>query len=157
LQIAEIRLQIAKSVREGIEMRNGWTICLLSLVAMLAMGMAVTGRAFAQDDEGPTASVRFVVTNDAGDKPVRNAQVVLHPMNRKGKAKGEMELKTDAEGKTSIDGVPYGTVEVQVLAHGFQTYGADYEVKQAAVDIRVKLKRPAGQYSTYGDDKASQK
>jgi len=121
----------------------------------IVVGMLVVmiAGAWAQDDEGPTASVRFVVTNDAGGKPVKNAQVVLHPKNRKGKATGEMELKTDVDGKASLDGVPYGTVEVQVLAPGFQTYGADYEVKQAAVEITVKLKRPAGQYSVYGDDK----
>lgn len=121
-------------------------------IAMGILAMIVSG-AFAQDDQGPTASVQFVVVNDAGGKPVRNAQVVLHPMNRKGKPTGELELKTDVEGKASIDGVPYGTVEVQVLAPGFQTYGADYEVKAAAVNITVKLKKPAGQYSTYGDDK----
>ena len=46
-----------------------------------------------------------------------------------------------------------GKMRVQVLAPGFQTYGADYEVKQAAVEITVRLKKPAGQYSVYGDDK----
>jgi len=138
-------------------MRLGSKIWAISLVLVLVVMLGATGRAFAQDDEGPTASVHFAVTNDVGGKPVRNAQVVLHPMNRKGKPKGEMELKTDAEGKASVDGIPYGTVEVQVLAPGFQTYGADYEVKQAAIEITVKLKKPTGQYSTYGDDKASQK
>jgi hypothetical protein len=128
---------------------------VIGLWAVLVIAGA-TGRAWAQDDDGPTASVHFVVMNDAGGKPVRNAQVVLHPMH-KGKVKGEMELKTDVEGKASIDDVPYGTIEVQVLAPGFQTYGADYEVKQTAVEITVKLKKPAGQYSIYGDDKASQK
>ena len=37
----------------------------------------------------------------------------------------------------------------QVLAPGMQTFGQDYEVKQAEVEITVKLKRPGGQYSTY--------
>jgi len=134
-------------------MKKGWKSWAVSFVAMLTLAIGTSGKVWAQDDEGPTASVRFVVMNDAGGKPVRNAQVVVHPMNRKGKPKGEMELKTDAEGKASLDGVPYGTVEVQVLAPGFQTYGADYEVKQAAIEITVKLKKPAGQYSIYGDDK----
>jgi len=134
-------------------MRVGWAIRTVSFVVVLTLAIGATGRAFAQDDEGPTASVHFVVTNDLSGKPVRNAQVVLHPVNRKGKVKGELELKTDMDGKASIDGIPYGTVEVQVLAPGFQTYGADYEVKQAAVEITVKLKKPAGQYSVYGDEK----
>jgi len=134
-------------------MKKASVVWAVGFTAVLVIAVGASGRAFAQDDEGPSASVQFVVTNEASGKPVRNAQVVLHPMNRKGKMTGEMELKTDADGKTSVDGVPYGRVEVQVLAPGFQTYGADYEVKQAAVEITVKLKKPAGQYSVYGDDK----
>jgi hypothetical protein len=66
-----------------------------------------------------------------------------------------MELKTDADGHASMDGIPYGSVEVQVLAKGFQTFGEDYEVNKPQVEITVKLKRPAGQYSIYEnhDDK----
>jgi len=128
-------------------------IWVIGSVAMFGLAIGATGRAFAQDDEGPTASVHFVVTNDAGGKPVKYAQVVLHLVNRKGKATGELELKTDVDGKASIDSIPYGRIEVQVLAPGFQTYGADYEVKAATVEISVKLKKPAGQYSIYGDDR----
>jgi Carboxypeptidase regulatory-like domain len=120
--------------------------------AMLALGMGVAGRAWAQNDEGPMASVRFVIVREASGKPVKNAQVVLHPVNRKGKAtKGEIDLKTDADGRASIDGIPYGSIEVQVLAPGLQTFGQDYEVKQAEIEITVKLKRPGGQYSVYDD------
>jgi Carboxypeptidase regulatory-like domain len=130
--------------------RFWWAV---SLAAMIALGLGAARLARAQDDEGPSASVRFVVMNDAGGKPVKNAQVVLHMMNRKGKAKGELELKTDTDGHASVDGVPYGTIEVQVLAPGFQTYGADYEVKQTSVEITVKMKKPAGQYSIYDEKK----
>jgi hypothetical protein len=112
--------------------------------------------AWAQDNEGPASSVRFVVVRDSDGKPVKYAQVVVHSVNRKGKAsKEEMELKTDADGHASMDGIPYGSVEVQVLAKGFQTFGEDYEVNKPQVEITVKLKRPAGQYSIYEnhDDK----
>jgi 5-hydroxyisourate hydrolase-like protein (transthyretin family) len=98
------------------------------------------------------ASVKVMVLRATSGKPVKDAKVVLHPVNRKGKAtKGELELKTDGEGRASIDGIPYGSIEVQVLAPGLQTFGADYEVKQAEVEITVRLKRPGGQYSTYED------
>jgi hypothetical protein len=76
--------------------------------------------------------------------------VVLHPVKRKGKQeKGEMELKTDADGRTSIDGIPYGSLRVQVLAPHFQTFGEDYEINKPEWEITVKLKRPGGQYSIY--------
>jgi len=114
------------------------------------LGMALAAGVWAQDDEGPTATVGIEVVREASGKPVKNAQVVLHPVNRKGKAtKGEIDLKTNEDGRASIDGIPYGSIEVQVLAPGLQTFGQDYEVKQAEVEITVKLKRPGGQYSTY--------
>ena len=104
----------------------------------------------AQDDEGPLASLRFVVVRDSNGKPVKNAAVVLHPVNRKGKqTRGGMELKTDPEGRTGFDGIPYGPMRVQVLAHGFQTFGEDYNINQSEMEIKIKLKAPAGQYSIY--------
>jgi hypothetical protein len=133
---------------------------LFSMVLALAivLGLGVIG--FAQDSEGPTSSLRFVVVRDSDGKPVRNAEVVLHPVTRKGKqSNGEMELKTDANGKTSVDGIPYGPLRVQVLAPHFQTFGEDYEVNKAEMEITVKLKHPGGQYSIYenhGDDKKPQ-
>ena len=121
-----------------------------------ALGLGIVGLAGAQDDEGPTSNLRFVVVRDSDGKPVRNAEVVLHPVKRKGKqAKGEMELKTDAEGRTNIDGIPYGLLRVQVLAPHFLTFGEDYEINRAEMEITVKLKHPGGQYSVYEnhDDK----
>ena len=41
-------------------------------------------------------------------------------------------------------------LRVQVLAPGFQTYGEDYQIKQPETEITVRLKRPRGQFSTYG-------
>ena len=43
-------------------------------------------------------------------------------------ARGGLELKSDANGKASFDGVPYGKLRIQVLAPGFQTFGEDYDV-----------------------------
>jgi hypothetical protein len=130
------------------------------MVMAVLLGIGAAGLAWAQDDEGPTSSLRFVVVRDSDGKPVRNAEVVLHPVKRKGKqAPGEMELKTDAEGKTSVDGIPYGPLRVQVLAPHFQTFGEDYEINKAEMEITVKLKHPGGQYSVYenhGDEKKPQ-
>jgi hypothetical protein len=99
------------------------------------------------------SDLRFVVVKDYNGKPVRNAAVILHPVSRRGKqARGGLELKTDNEGRTNIDGIPYGPLRVQVLAPGFQTFGEDYEIDKPAFEITVKLKRPGGQYSVYGNN-----
>jgi hypothetical protein len=99
-----------------------------------------------------------VILRDNNGKPVRNASVVLHSVNRHGKqAKGGLELKADADGKCSYDGVPYGMVRVQVLAPGFQTYGQDYDVDKPTIALTIKLKRPEEQYSIYGDQQNDKK
>ena len=132
----------------------------MTIAVVVVLGVGMIGLAKAQDDEGPMSDLRFVVVRDYNGKPVRNAAVVLHPVTRKGKqSRGGLELKTDNDGRTNIDGIPYGPLRVQVLAPDFQTFGEDYEINKAEMEITVKLKRPGGQYSVYenhGDEKKPQ-
>jgi hypothetical protein len=146
-------------------MKRNILVVMSAVLVVFTAVFAVVGFTWAQDDAGPTSNLRFVVVRDTDGKPVRNAEVVLHPVQRKGKqSKGEMDLKTDAEGRTNIDGIPYGPLRVQVLAPHFQTFGEDYEINKAEMEITVKLKHPGGQYSIYenhddanhGDDKKPQ-
>ena len=100
----------------------------------------------------PLATVNFVVVREENGKPVRNAAVVLHPVEDNGKqSRGGIELKTDPDGKANYDGVPYGKMRIQVLASGFQTFGNDYDIGRPSLDITIKLKRPDKQYSIYED------
>ncbi len=120
-----------------------------SLLVGFALAALCALPALAQDDDDLSV-LSFVVIRDYNGKPVRNATVVMHPVNKKGKQeRGGFQLKTDADGKTSFDGVPYGKLRVQVLAEGFQTFGEDYEVNKPTMEITVRMKRPAGQYSIY--------
>src|SRR5690242_16527688 len=120
------------------------------LLAIILAALAVP--AVAGDDVGPVAVMNFVVLRDANGRPVRNAAVVMHLVGRHDKQeRGGVELKTDSDGKASFEGFPYGKLRVQVLAPGFQTFGADYDVNQATMEITIKLKRPGGQYSIYED------
>lgn len=124
-------------------------------VVVIVLGFVLAERARAQqdDDEGPMSDLKFLVVKDYNGKPVRNAAVVLHPVKKNGKQSlGGLELKTDNDGKTNIDGIPYGPLRVQVLAPGFQTYGEDYEINKPELQITVKLKRPTGQYSALGNN-----
>jgi hypothetical protein len=118
------------------------------VMAMLATASVAWGQ---QDkDEEVTSYIDFHVVKDDNGKPVRNAAVIMHEVNPKGKQeRGGMELKTDLDGKASFDGVPYGMLRVQVLAQGFQTYGEDFDVEKTKMEITIKLKRPQGQYSVY--------
>ena len=123
----------------------------MSRLPVILCGLVLlVGGALAQDE---LANVKFLVVKDYNGKPIRNASVVLHPVNKKGKQeRGGLQLKADAEGKASYDGVPYGKLRVQVLAPGFQTFGQDYDIDQPVEEISVRLKRPSEQYSIYRDN-----
>ena len=132
--------------------------CSMAIVAAIILGFGMVGLVWTQDDAGPTSRLRFAVVRDSDGKPVKDAAVVLHPVKRKGKQEqGELDLKTDAEGRTSVDGIPYGPLRVQVLAPHFQSFGEDYEINKAEMEITVKLKRPGGQYSVYENHGADKK
>ncbi|HWG87836.1 MAG TPA: carboxypeptidase-like regulatory domain-containing protein [Candidatus Acidoferrales bacterium] len=115
----------------------------LSLVAFAA--------AASQQDDGPKVStVNIVVVRDSNGKPVKNAEVILHLLDKEGNAKQDgLELKTHEDGKAATDGIPYGKVRIQVIAHGFRTWGNDYEVRQPNMEITIKLQKPGGQFSIY--------
>jgi hypothetical protein len=114
-----------------------------------ATAVLLASVALAQDD---MAVLNFIVLRDYSGKPIRNASVVMHPVEKNGKqSKGGLQIKTDADGKASFDGVPYGKLRVQVLATGFQTFGDDYAIDKPTMEITVKMKRPQGQYSIYQD------
>jgi hypothetical protein len=94
----------------------------------------------------------FLILKDYNGKPIRNASVIMHPVKGNGKqSKTGLELKTDAEGKTSFDGVPFGKMRIQIIAQGYQTFGDDYAIDKPEMEIVVKMKRPGGQYSIYQD------
>ena len=97
----------------------------------------------------PTANIRVTVLKDVNGKPIENAAVIFHPMVGE-KDEGNMELKTNEDGKTIIDVIPIGdTVRLQVIAHGFQTFGQDYKIDKSDLGIEIRLLRPGAQYSIY--------
>lgn len=123
--------------------------------ALFIVCVLMAGLAAAADQK--TSELKFTILKDENGKPVRNASVVLHPVEKDGKqGKGGFELKTDPEGQASFPAAPYGKLRVQVLAHGYQTFGDDYEINQPQQEIVIKLKKPQGQFSIY-ENKPSDK
>ena len=94
----------------------------------------------------PTSRIEVSVLRSDDGHPIENAAVIFQMVGDK----GNMELKTNDEGKAMIDVLPTGSkVVVQILAKGYQTYGRDYSIDKANMTIEVKLKRPGQQYSIY--------
>jgi hypothetical protein len=115
----------------------------------LIVALASTSFAFAGEKES-LSTVNFLVLKEFNGKPLRNASVILHPVDKDGKQKATgAQLKTDSTGKTSYPGIPFGKVRVQVIAPGYQTFGEDFVINKDTHDIEIKMKRPQEQYSIY--------
>ncbi len=135
----------------------------IALIASLVFALATL--AHAQDDSTkrgrkykappPTAHFEITVLRATTGKPIENAAVIFHPL-ADGKDNGNMELKTNEDGKTTLDLLEIGSnVRIQIIAPGFQTFGQDYKIDKDNIAVEVKLKRPAKQYSTYDHPEAA--
>ncbi len=121
-------------------MKQLWVFAILFLAATLAFA----------GGKDKSSDLTIKVLKEANGKPVRNAAVILHAVNSSGKQEsGGVNLKTDPEGITTYSGIPYGKVRVQVIVHGYQTYGEDFDIDQPQKEIVVKMKPPQKQYSIY--------
>jgi hypothetical protein len=122
-------------------------VAALILLAASLSSFAQRGRKYKAPP--PTGRIEVTVLRDADGKPIENASVIFHLLEN-GKDKGNMELKTSEEGKSVIDVLPVnGTVRMQIIAHGYQTYGEDYQIAKPDMSIEIRMKRPGEQYSIY--------
>lgn len=97
----------------------------------------------------PMAHVEVTVLKGSTGRPLHNAAVVFHPLKGT-KDEGNMELKTNEEGKAILDVIPIGTnVLVQVIVPGYRTFGQEYDIASDKKLITIKLLPPEGQYSVY--------
>ena len=125
-------------------MSRAYCRLVIPALSLLMLALAPT---FAADK---FSRIEFLVLRSYNGKPVRNASIVLHPVNKDGKqAKNGVELKTDLDGKTAVDSVPYGKLRIQTIAPGLQTYGDDVEINEPQQQITIKMNRPKEQYSIY--------
>src|SRR5258707_11689123 len=132
----------------------------LALLFCLALVSCLTARA--QDAPAkrgrkskapPTTShIEVTVLKKFNGKPISNAAVIFDA-TLDGKDQGNLEVKTDPDGKATIDVIPTGsTVRVQVIATGFATYAEDYQVTEPTREITVSMIHPQEQLSSYQDN-----
>jgi hypothetical protein len=100
-----------------------------------------------------TSKITIQVTKKSNGKPISNAAVIFNPF-KDGKDIGNLEVKTDPEGKATIDIIPTGSlVRVQVIANGYATFAQDYQLDDPSREIAVEMLRPREQVSSYKDNK----
>jgi hypothetical protein len=136
--------------------------CCLSLAspqAAIAQNDAPVHRGRKYKAPPETSRIQVLVTKKSNGKPISNAAVVFNP-TKDGKDIGSLEVKTDPDGKATIDVIPTGSlVRVQVIANGFATFAEDYQVNEPTREIAVTMLRPQEQISTYEENhgKASER
>lgn len=117
---------------------------ILGLVSASAQDTKRRGRKYKSPP--PVSRVEVTVLNDVNGKPLENAAVIFHTLNDP----GNMELKTNEDGKAIIDVLPVGEqIRLQIIAKGFQTYGGDYALDKGDLALEIRMKRPGEQYSVY--------
>jgi hypothetical protein len=99
-----------------------------------------------------TSHIEVTVLKKDNHKPISNAAVIFSS-SLDGKEEGNLEVKTDPDGKAAIDVIATGsTVRVQVIATGFATYAEEYVVTEPSRQIQVSMIRPQAQISSYQDN-----
>jgi hypothetical protein len=99
-----------------------------------------------------TSHIEVTVLKKFNGKPISNAAVIFDA-TLDGKDQGNLEVKTDPEGKATIDVIPTGsTVRVQVIATGFATFAEEYLVAEPTREISISMVHPQEQVSSYQDN-----
>lgn len=133
-------------------MTMGWA---LGLAAILVTVSAASAQ---QDEHGrkwkpltPLSHIVVTVLKGFDGKPMPSVAVVFHS-TKNGRDNGNLEVKTDPEGKATIDLIEVGSdVDVQVIAKGFSTYAGEIGSVGANNYLTVKMVRPREQVSVYRD------
>jgi hypothetical protein len=145
------KIPVMKLLRQ--EIRMGWTlgaVLATSAVSVAAAQSDVHGRKY--KPLPPTSHIVVTVLKGFNGKPLQNAAVVFHAV-REGKNDGNLEVKTDSEGKATIDVIEMGShLTVQVIAQGYATQAQDFDVTTPTKELEMKLIRPRAQVSTYQDN-----
>ena len=103
-------------------------------------------------DSEKTTRLTVQVVDSTTKKPIYNAHVVVRfEVDRKLRRDKRVswESKANQKGEVVLNAIPRGTVKVQVIARGYQTYGDQHELNQAEQTLSIAMKTPTGQKSAY--------
>ncbi len=120
----------------------------LGVAALLALAIALHAAAMTK--------LTIVVKTQSGT-PVDRAEVIVrwkadakHPRISFSKnVRRQFELRSDQQGQIEIPEIPQGTIQIQVVAKGYQTYGQIFDIYDEERTIPVTLNPPQQQYSSH--------
>ncbi len=118
----------------------------------LIAGLVLVAAGLAAETELTTVTVSV---RSPYDNPVDNASVIVKFVKGRSKAKlgkkiiTSWERRTNQEGLAKIPPIPQGSILVQVIAKGYQTFGQTFEIDEEQKTVEVKLNPPQAQYSSH--------
>jgi hypothetical protein len=104
---------------------------------------------------GADLTTLTISVKSTGGKPVENASVIVkfvkgHSVSKLGKKiRKEWELRSNQEGLVKIPPIPQGTILVQIIAKGYQTFGQNFDVDEEQKTLDIVLNPPQAQYSAH--------
>ena len=90
-----------------------------------------------------------------GGRPIDRADVVIRFVKGRSyiklgkKVRTTWEMRTNQEGIAKVPEFPQGTILVQVIAKGYQTFGKTFDVDEVEKTLEIKLNPPQEQYSAH--------
>lgn len=142
-------------------MEKSLLVASLAMMMLTAPSVAQEPSAMARDQNAPelpandsdkTTRLTILVVDDATRKPIYNAHVVVRfEVDRKLRRDKRVswESKANQKGEVVLNAIPRGTVKLQVIARGYQTYGDQHELNQGEQAVTISMKSPSGQKSAY--------
>jgi hypothetical protein len=133
-------------------MNWGWRNRLIGtglVLCCLLLGLAVATRA-----DVPMAKLTIRVLNDSS-RPIDRASVIVRFVEGRAylklgkKIRDTYELRTNQEGEVTLPEIPQGKILIQVIAHGYQTFGQTFDVNEEERTFEIKLQPPQKQYSAH--------
>jgi len=133
------------------------------LVEVTAPEFAPFSQTFEVHEEWKTLTVKLtsamtkinVHVTTPGGKPIDHADVVVKFVSGRSvielgkKIITSWEMRTNQEGVAKVPEVPQGTILIQVIASGYQTFGQTFEINELEKTVEVKLNSPQEQYSAH--------
>ena len=103
---------------------------------------------------GPPMTRLTVQVTTLGGKPIDRADVVIKFVKGRSafkikKVRTTWEMRTNQEGVAKVPAIPQGSIKIDVIAKGYQTFGQIYDVSEEEKTIEVKLNPPQEQYSAH--------
>jgi len=125
---------------------------VIIVAALLLVATRLGGQNAGEQEKDENTRLTLQVLSESKKEPVADAHVIVRfteeRMLRRDK-RVSWEAKTNRKGFVVLSDVPTGTIKVQIIAKGYQTYGDQHELENQEEEVTILLQPPKGQVSAY--------